>query len=220
MKVLVVEDEQRIAQFLRKGLTEKGYTVEAVGDADAALDKIVAGTPDLVILDLMLEGSRDGLELCRELRARGVRAKILMLTARDTIENKIEGLDAGADDYLVKPVVAEDPQFICRSPHIDILVDTTGSVEFGARVILDAFEHGKSVVLMNAEVDATSGPILRTYARKRGPSLSARRTRCRHRQRLECSPHGRRIPRAGRLRPGQATRCPARRRRRSRAPPR
>jgi DNA-binding response OmpR family regulator len=103
VKVLVVEDEQRIAQFLRKGLTEKGYAVEAVGDADAALEKIVSGAPDIIILDLMLEGSRDGLELCRELRTRGVRAKILMLTARDTIENKIEGLDAGADDYLVKP---------------------------------------------------------------------------------------------------------------------
>jgi DNA-binding response OmpR family regulator len=103
VKVIVVEDEQRIAQFLRKGLTEKGYAVETVGDADAALERIAAVGPDLVILDLMLPGSRDGLELCRELRARGVRAKILMLTARDTVENKIEGLDAGADDYLVKP---------------------------------------------------------------------------------------------------------------------
>jgi len=72
-----------------------------------------------------------------------------------------------------KAVVAEDPQFVCRSPLIDILVDTTGSVEFGARVILDAFEHGKSVVLMNAEVDATIGPILRTYAKKHGQILSA-----------------------------------------------
>jgi predicted homoserine dehydrogenase-like protein len=71
------------------------------------------------------------------------------------------------------PVVAADPHFICRSPHIDILVDTTGSVEFGARVILDAFEHGKSVVLMNAEVDATIGPILRIYAKKHGQILSA-----------------------------------------------
>jgi predicted homoserine dehydrogenase-like protein len=70
-------------------------------------------------------------------------------------------------------VVAEDPQFICRSPLIDIVVDTTGSVEFGARVILDAFAHGKSVVLMNAEVDATIGPILRTYAKKHGQILSA-----------------------------------------------
>lgn len=72
-----------------------------------------------------------------------------------------------------KAVVAEAPELVCRSPHIDIVVDTTGSVEFGARVILDAFEHGKSVVLMNAEVDATLGPILRVYARKHGVILSA-----------------------------------------------
>ena len=103
MKILVVEDEEKIAQFLRKGLAEKGYSVEVVGDADAALARI-EGTPyDLLILDLLLPGSRDGLELCREIRARGIPAKILMLTARDTVENKIEGLDAGADDYLVKP---------------------------------------------------------------------------------------------------------------------
>ena len=103
MKVFVVEDEQRISQFLRKGLTEKGYAVDVASDTDAALERIVGSSPDLVILDLLLPGSRDGIELCRELRARGVRSKILMLTARDTIENKIEGLDAGADDYLVKP---------------------------------------------------------------------------------------------------------------------
>jgi DNA-binding response OmpR family regulator len=103
VKVLVVEDEQRISQFLKKGLTEKGYADDAVGDADAALERTAAAAPDLIILDLLLPGSRDGLELCRELRARGVRSKIIMLTARDTVENKIEGLDAGADDYLVKP---------------------------------------------------------------------------------------------------------------------
>ncbi|MEP6801460.1 MAG: response regulator transcription factor [Acidobacteriota bacterium] len=103
MKVLVVEDEERIAQFLRKGLSEKGYAVETVKDADSAMARFEAETFDLVILDLLLPGSQDGLELCRTLRSRGVRSKILMLTARDTVENKIEGLDAGADDYLVKP---------------------------------------------------------------------------------------------------------------------
>ena len=103
MRVLVVEDEQKIAQFLKKGLTEKGYTVELVGDADAALERLEGTSFDVILLDLLLPGSRDGLELCREARARGVTAKILMLTARETIENKIEGLDAGADDYLVKP---------------------------------------------------------------------------------------------------------------------
>jgi two-component system OmpR family response regulator len=103
MRILVVEDEQKIAQFLKKGLTEKGYAVETVGDADAALARLEGLPFDLIILDLLLPGSRDGLELCREVRSRGVNAKILMLTARETVENKIEGLDAGADDYLVKP---------------------------------------------------------------------------------------------------------------------
>jgi DNA-binding response OmpR family regulator len=103
MRVLVVEDEQKIAQFLRKGLTEKGYSVETAGDADAALSRLESEPFDLLILDLLLPGSRDGLELCREVRSRGIPSKILMLTARDTVENKIEGLDAGADDYLVKP---------------------------------------------------------------------------------------------------------------------
>jgi len=102
-KILIVEDEKKIADLLKKGLSEKGYQVDVAADSDRALECAVAESPDLVVLDLLLPGSRDGLELCRELRRRGVSAKILMLTARDTVENKIEGLDAGADDYLVKP---------------------------------------------------------------------------------------------------------------------
>jgi DNA-binding response OmpR family regulator len=103
MKVLVIEDEERISQFLKKGLAEKGYDVDAVGDADTAMTRLTASPPDLIVLDLLLPGSRDGLELCREIRRRGIPVKILMLTARDSTENKVEGLDAGADDYLVKP---------------------------------------------------------------------------------------------------------------------
>jgi predicted homoserine dehydrogenase-like protein len=85
------------------------------------------------------------------------------------------GSQQAVDDAIRRgiPVVAEDPYTICRSSEIDIVIDVTGSVEFGARIILDAFDHGKSVVLMNAEVDATIGPILRTYARRRGTILSA-----------------------------------------------
>jgi predicted homoserine dehydrogenase-like protein len=79
------------------------------------------------------------------------------------------------DDHVAKglPVVAENPFLLTRSPHVDIIIDVTGSVEFGAHVILDAFEHGKSVVLMNAEVDATIGPILRVYGKRHGQILSA-----------------------------------------------
>jgi len=79
------------------------------------------------------------------------------------------------DDAVLKgrPAVAEDPYTICRSPHIDAVVDVTGSVEFGARIIMEAFKHRKPVILMNAEVDATLGPILRVYAKKYGTILSA-----------------------------------------------
>ncbi len=85
------------------------------------------------------------------------------------------GTQAAVDDAVRRgvSVVAEDPFLICRSPEIDVLVDVTGSVEFGAQVILEAFRHGKSVILMNAEVDATIGPILRVYAKQHGVILSA-----------------------------------------------
>ena len=85
------------------------------------------------------------------------------------------GTQIGFDDAVRKglPTVAEDPFLICRSDEIDVIVDVTGSVEFGAHVILEAFRHGKSVVLMNAEVDATIGPILQVYARKHGVIMSA-----------------------------------------------
>jgi predicted homoserine dehydrogenase-like protein len=72
-----------------------------------------------------------------------------------------------------RPAVADDPMLICRSPHIDVIVDVTGSVEFGARVFMEAFDYGKHVVMMNAEVDATIGPILQTYAKRAGVTLSA-----------------------------------------------
>jgi predicted homoserine dehydrogenase-like protein len=80
-------------------------------------------------------------------------------------------LDGAIRDGI--PVIAEDPFAICRSPEIDVLLEVTGSVEFGARILMDAFEHGKSVVLLNAEVDGTLGPILQTYAKRNGVILSA-----------------------------------------------
>jgi predicted homoserine dehydrogenase-like protein len=87
----------------------------------------------------------------------------------------VAGTQQTLDDFIRRgiPAVAEDPFAICRSPEIDVLVDVTGSVEFGAQVSLEAFRHGKSVVLMNAEVDSTIGPILHVYARRSGAILSA-----------------------------------------------
>jgi DNA-binding response OmpR family regulator len=102
MRLLLVEDEEDVAGFIRKGLAEQSYALDVVGDGNAALYNASVNTYDAIILDLMIPGP-DGLEVCRRLRAVGSRVPILMLTARDTVEEKIGGLDAGADDYLAKP---------------------------------------------------------------------------------------------------------------------
>ncbi len=102
MRVLLVEDERRIADFIRKGLSEYGYAVDVAGDGEEALDWVDVAQFDIVVLDVMLP-VRDGIEVCRELRGRGVQIPVLMLTARDAIEDRVRGLDSGADDYLVKP---------------------------------------------------------------------------------------------------------------------
>ncbi len=100
-RILVVEDEDKILQFLQRGLTYEGYRVDTAADGAAGLALARAETPDLVILDWMLPGM-DGLEVCRRLRAGGP-TPILMLTARESVSDRVLGLDAGADDYLVKP---------------------------------------------------------------------------------------------------------------------
>jgi DNA-binding response OmpR family regulator len=171
MKVFVVEDEQRISQFLKKGLTEKGYTVDVAGDSDSALDRIVAAPPDLVLLDLLLPGSRDGIELCRELRARGVRSKVLMLTARDTVENKIEGLDAGADDYLVKPF-----SFRELNARIRALLRRTDVAEAGPLVFDDlSYEPESRDVVRGKEavrLTVREGALFELLLRRRGKVVS------------------------------------------------
>jgi heavy metal response regulator len=102
MRVLLVEDEKRIAAFICKGLSEYGYAVDVAHDGEEALDWVDVAEFDIVVLDVMLP-VRDGIEVCRELRGRGVQTPVLMLTARDAIEDRVRGLDSGADDYLVKP---------------------------------------------------------------------------------------------------------------------
>ena len=102
MRILLVEDERRIADFIRKGLSECGYAVDVANDGEEALDWPEVAEFDIIILDVMLP-VRDGIEVCRELRRRRVQTPILMLTARDAVEDRVRGLDSGADDYLVKP---------------------------------------------------------------------------------------------------------------------
>jgi DNA-binding response OmpR family regulator len=102
MRILVVEDDARLVDMLARTLREHGYAVDVAGDGAKALYLAAINEYDALILDVGLPG-RDGIEVSRELRRRGSRVPILMLTARDTIDDKVTGLDAGADDYLVKP---------------------------------------------------------------------------------------------------------------------
>jgi heavy metal response regulator len=102
MTILVVEDEIKITRFIKKGLEMEHYTVETAYDGEEALEKAEINSYDLIILDIMLP-KMDGIEVCKKLRASKVESPIIMLTARDTVEDRVRGLDAGADDYLVKP---------------------------------------------------------------------------------------------------------------------
>jgi DNA-binding response OmpR family regulator len=102
MRVLVVEDSRRLAGIIKRGLLEEGYAVDSAYDGEEA-QYMAETTPfDLIVLDVMLP-KKDGLAVCRDLRAKNVNTPILMLTAKDSVEDKVVGLDAGADDYVVKP---------------------------------------------------------------------------------------------------------------------
>src|SRR5262244_3795778 len=103
MRILVVEDERKVASFIRQGLAEEGHTVEVAADGATALDLIDAGPPyDLIVLDLMLPRV-DGFEILKRARGHRVVTPVLVLTARDSVADKVKGLDLGADDYLTKP---------------------------------------------------------------------------------------------------------------------
>jgi two-component system, OmpR family, response regulator len=108
MRILVVEDERKIALAIKKGLEQETYAVDVAFDADEGLATGLAEDYDLIILDRMLPGSMEGLEVCRTFRKEGVKCPIIMLTAKDRVVDKVEGLDVGADDYLTKPFSFEE----------------------------------------------------------------------------------------------------------------
>jgi DNA-binding response OmpR family regulator len=105
--ILVVEDQQRLATLLRRVLTEERHTVDIANDGVRGLDLAASDTYDLVVLDVMLPGM-DGVGVCREMREANVHTPVLMLTARGAVEDRVRGLNAGADDYLVKPFAMEE----------------------------------------------------------------------------------------------------------------
>ena len=148
MRVLIVEDDARLAELLARSLREAAYAVDVAGDAERGRYQAAVSDYDAMILDVGLPGM-SGLELCRELRARGSRVPVLMLTARDAVRDRVAGLDSGADDYLTKPFELEElfarlRALLRRAPEMtasvftvaDLVVDTRGQrVERGGRVI-------------------------------------------------------------------------------------
>lgn len=102
MRILIVEDDVSVARFLKQALSEAGYSATHVEDGEAGYRVGRAETFEVILLDVMVEGM-DGFEVCRRLRESGIRTPILMLTAKDLLDDKVKGLDSGADDYLVKP---------------------------------------------------------------------------------------------------------------------
>ena len=138
MRVLLVEDDTRIARFVARGLREQTYAVDVAASGEEALYQAAINSYDLVVLDVMIP-SPDGFSVCRELRKSGQRVPILMLTARDAVEDRIKGLDSGADDYLTKPfefgeLLARMRALLRRTGEVrpakltvaDLVVDTVG----------------------------------------------------------------------------------------------
>ena len=111
MRILLVEDAEGVANFIKKGLIEEHYTVDLAVDGEEGRDLAFANPYDLIILDIMIPGI-NGIDLCKEIRQKKIQTPILMLTAKDSVKDKVAGLDSGADDYLTKPFSFQE--FIAR----------------------------------------------------------------------------------------------------------
>jgi two-component system copper resistance phosphate regulon response regulator CusR len=170
MRVLLVEDDPRIARFVSQALREQSYAVDVTADGEDALYKAAINDYDAVILDVMIPG-RDGFEVCRELRAAGSNVPVIMLTARDAVQDRITGLDIGADDYLTKPFEVSELlarlRALLRRGHTvrpaailiaDLVIDTRAHrVTRGGRLV---------------ELTAKEYALLEYLARERGRVLS------------------------------------------------
>ena len=137
MRILLVEDEPSAAGMLAKGLREEAYAVDIAGDGETALAQAFVNDYDLIILDIVLPG-KNGFNVCRELRTNGLTVPVLMLTARDAVEDKVEGLDSGADDYLPKPfdfeeLLARVRALLRRKPALYPEVITAGDLSLDTR---------------------------------------------------------------------------------------
>lgn len=154
MKILLVEDEKKIASFVKRGLKEEHYVVDVAHDGDRAVYLTDITAYDLIILDIMLP-DKDGISLCKEFRAKKLDIPILMLTAKSGLRDKVTGLNAGADDYLAKPFAFEELLARVRALLRRKRIDKTTTLKI-ADLKLDQLTHkvkraGKEIILPNKE---------------------------------------------------------------------
>jgi DNA-binding response OmpR family regulator len=155
MRILVIEDEHKIANAIKQGLVQEKFAVDVEYDGDGGLGAALSEPYDLLIIDRMLPGGVDGLEICRQVRAKGIHTPIIFLTAKDQIRDRVSGLDAGADDYLIKPFSFEEllarVRALLRRPQ-----ETIGTVLSVGNLSLDTVSYdvkraGQSIRLSTKE---------------------------------------------------------------------
>jgi two-component system response regulator MprA len=159
MRVLIVDDDRALRDALRRALVLVGYETILVENGEAALDEVAMSEPDAVVLDIGLPDV-DGLEVCRRLRGSGKRVPVLMLTARDAVADRIDGLDAGADDYLVKPFDVGELRARLRALMRRSGMNGDGSGVSYEELHLDGARHGVSVGESFVELTRTEYQLL------------------------------------------------------------
>ena len=170
MRLLVVEDEERLANLLARGLREEGHAVDVAGRGEDALWMAHAVPYDAIVLDVMLPGM-DGLTACRTLRAQELWTPVLLLTARDSVESRVEGLDAGADDYLVKPFSFEELLARLRALTRRVPVERP-AVLSAAGIRLDPAARKAWRGEVELELSAKEFALLEAFVRRPGQVLS------------------------------------------------
>jgi two-component system response regulator MprA len=159
MRILVVEDDRAVREALRRALTLGGYEAQTAEDGEQAIEMVVQNVPDAVVLDIGLPGI-DGLEVCRRLRLLGNSVAILILTAREQVSDRIDGLDAGADDYLVKPFDVEEVKARLRALlRRTVSAGDPDALSF-AEIRLDSARHGAEVGEHFCELTRTEYQLL------------------------------------------------------------
>ena len=170
MRVLVVEDEKKLGELLRRGLGEEGYAADLADRGEEALWMAQAVSYDAIVLDVMLPGA-DGFEICRRLRGNGVWAPVLMLTARDAVDDRVNGLDAGADDYLAKPFAFEELLARIRALTRRAPVERPSVLEVGD-LRLDPAAHRVWRGDRELDLSAKEFALLELFMRRPGVTLS------------------------------------------------